>query len=136
MKIVLDTNILIASALGNADAISIFNKIDKFGIEVFADSRLLHEYKVILNRKKFNFTDEVKNFILNWIENHATINNLDEYNIKFNPDRQDSKLLEIANFNNCDFIISEDKPLLNKAARFTNSQIITCKDFLDILENN
>lgn len=136
MKIILDTNIIISFLLNNDFAIKIIEYVNSAGIELFADSRLIHEYKTIAQRKKFGFSAEQIDFINNWIENNVNQISLADYNIKFNHDRQDSKLIEIANQINCDYIISSDKIFTNKAQYLTKTRLISPEIFCSKFINN
>lgn len=133
MKIVLDTNVLISYALGNPEIKMILNYITSIDSEIFADNRLMHEYKVIANRRKLKLNDEAKENLKDWISNNIREIIINSPIVKFNPDRQDSKLIEIANSANCDYIISADKPLVNRASHLTNAKLVTPELFLEII---
>jgi putative PIN family toxin of toxin-antitoxin system len=133
LKIVLDTNILISYCLGNENAIRIFDFISNSDTQIFADSRLIHEYNIIPKRKKFNFGDDMLEKLNNFIENKIQLIKMNAGQIKFNPDRQDSKLIEIANLMNCDYLITDDKPILRNANHLTKAKIINSEEFYKLI---
>ncbi|MBX3044792.1 MAG: putative toxin-antitoxin system toxin component, PIN family [Candidatus Kapabacteria bacterium] len=135
MKIVIDTNILISYCLGNEDVNYFLNYIFVHKIDVYTDNRLLHEYKTIFNRKKLNLNPEFKENLLERISNYFQEIEVHDKSLKFNPDRQDSKIIEIANTANCDYIITDDKQLLRNSTHLTKAKVISSKDFRYLLEN-
>lgn len=134
MKIVLDTNILISFALNNQEISFILNYLTSSGDEIFADNRLMHEYKIIPKRKKLKLTDESIQNLYNWVDMYIIEIKIDSQLIIFNPDRQDSKLIEIANSANCDYILSQDKPLINRASHLTNAKLVAPEKFIEIIK--
>jgi putative PIN family toxin of toxin-antitoxin system len=133
LKIVLDTNVLISYALGNPEIMMILNHLALIDAEILADNRLMHEYKVIANRNKLKLTQEAKDNVNNWISKYICEIQISCPKVNFNPDRQDSKLIEIANSANCDYIISDDKPLVNRASHLTNAKLVTPELFFEII---
>lgn len=136
MKIVLDTNILIAYALGDENAKHIIKFIKSGVNEILADKRLLNEYILISKRQKFKFDNNIQKELSSFYKNYLKIIEIDIHSIKFNPDRDDSKILEIANTADCDYIITNDKQLIKRGNRLTTSKIIDCEGFVSLIKQN
>jgi putative PIN family toxin of toxin-antitoxin system len=135
LKIVLDTNILISYGLGNKDAKKLLDYITSGDYEVVADERLLHEYKNIPLRKKFGFSKDIIKLIDEWINDNILIKQVKSRTVKFNPDRQDSKIIEIAESFACKYIITDDKQILNRASHLTGAKILNLNSALDLFIN-
>ena len=133
MKVVLDTNILISYGLGNPDVIKIMDYLVKSGSQIFADSRLLHEYQTIINKSKFGFSKEIIERLNYWIDSNISIIDIPRNSIKFNPDRQDSKIIEIANQTKSEFIITDDKPLLKNSSHLCIAKPVSSKMYIEII---
>lgn len=132
MKVVIDTNVLISYALGNLAALKIFDFDEKSLLKFYADKRLLHEYLIILSKPKFKLSNAAIEKLQKWIEKYIIIIEATE-KVTFNPDRQDSKILEIANFVKADYIVTDDKPLLRNSGHLTTAKIVSLNSFSDIL---
>jgi putative PIN family toxin of toxin-antitoxin system len=133
VKVVLDTNILISYGLGNPDVVKIMDYLFKSGSQIFADSRLLHEYQLIIRKSKFGFSTEIIEKLNNWIDNNISVVEIPRNTIKFNPDRQDSKIIEIANQSKCDYIITDDKPLLKNSSHLCVAKPESSKQFIETI---
>lgn len=133
MKVVLDTNIIISYGLRNPEVIKIMDYLVNSGSQIYADSRLLHEFQIIIPKPKFGFSKEVIANLFAWIDNNITIIEIQLKNIKYNPDRQDSKIIEIANYSKSDYIITDDKPLLRNSSHLCIAKPVSSKDFVKII---
>ena len=109
MKIVLDTNILID---GFKDEHSyekrIINEVRKGNIEAFANKQTLQENKLIANRiiQNSDYQKELDEFFsqINWVINRRQI--------KIVSDPEDNKILESAVEAKANYLITNDKALL------------------------
>ncbi|GAB1371956.1 hypothetical protein MASR1M45_20180 [Candidatus Kapaibacterium sp.] len=133
MKIVIDTNILVSFCLKNEYAQKILQIIPGQNIRVFADERLLHEYGLILSRDKLKLEPDKVKSVKEFINSSICKSIIKVDQVKFNPDRQDSKLIEIANNEGCDYIVTDDKQLLANSAHLTYAKTVSAEDFIKIL---
>jgi putative PIN family toxin of toxin-antitoxin system len=132
LKAVVDTNIFISYCLGNENASKLMDFIISNKWQMYADSRLMHEYATIPLREKFKFSSDKIQSLKNLIVQNIINVDISTDSIKFNPDRQDSKILEIANLAGCEYIISNDKQLLRRAGHLTKSKLIDCNGFVEL----
>lgn len=133
MKAIVDTNIFISYCLGNENASKLMDFLISNNWQMYADSRLMHEYATIPRREKFNFSSDKIQYLRNLIVQNIIIVEISKDSIKFNPDRQDSKILEIANLAGCEYIISNDKQLLRRAGHLTKAKLIDCEGFVELI---
>ena len=72
MNVVIDTNVLVSALWSkNGTCAKILYRVLNYELIVVYDQRILHEYKVVLERTKFRFTkDEVK-AIIDFIKNEG-----------------------------------------------------------------
>lgn len=72
MKIVLDTNVLVAAIL-NANGVpaSILNAVLDGAITILVDARIVSEYREVLGRPKFGFPNGVYQPLLEFFEHHG-----------------------------------------------------------------
>ena len=113
LKITADTNILVSAAIakGNEFEILRFAKLGK--IELILSMNILKEFKDVISRPKFGFSEEQVSSAFKHILSICTIvvpsAKLDI--IKEDPD--DNKILECADAGKVDYIVSGDGHLLN-----------------------
>jgi len=133
-RVVLDTNIIISSALGGALVLV----LEKWGEEKFTvvvTTDVVDEYFEVLNRPKFGLKQETIDKIAGFIYQFSEFV-VPEEKIKFiEDDPNDDKFLEAAIAGKVDFIVSGDKHLLD-LKEFRSIPIITGRDFLDWLKMN
>jgi len=133
-RVVLDTNIIISSALGGALVLV----LEKWGEEKFTvvvTTDVVDEYFEVLNRPKFGLKQETIDKIAGFIYQFSEFV-VPEEKIKFiEDDPKDDKFLEAAIAGKVDFIVSGDKHLLD-LKEFRSISIITGRDFLDWLKMN
>jgi len=133
-RVVLDTNIIISSALGGALVLV----LEKWGEEKFTvvvTTDVVDEYFEVLNRPKFGLKQETIDKIAGFIYQFSEFV-VPEEKIKFiEDDPKDDKFLEAAIAGKVDFIVSGDKHLLD-LKEFRSIPIITGRDFLDWLKMN
>jgi len=133
-RVVLDTNIVISSALGGA-LVFILEKWDAGKFTVIVTTDVVSEYFEVLNRPKFGLKQETIDKITRYIYQFSEFV-VPEEQIRFlEGDPSDDKFLEAATAGRVDFIVSGDKHLLD-AKEFRSIPIISGREFLEWLEAN
>lgn len=133
-RAVLDTNILISSALGGA-LVLVLEKWDAGVFSVVVTTDILSEYFEVLNRPKFGLKQETIDKITAYIYQFSEFV-IPEEKIQFiEDDPKDDKFLEAAIAGNVDFIVSGDKHLLD-LKEFRSVPILSGREFLDWLQRN
>jgi len=131
-RTVLDTNIIISSALGGA-LVFILEKWDQGEFTVIVTSDILREYFEVLNRPKFKLKQETIDKITRYIYQFSEFV-VPEESIKFvEADPADDKFLEAAVTGKVDFIVSGDNHLL-ELKEFRSIPIISGREFMEWLE--
>ncbi len=111
-RTVLDTNIVISSALGGA-LVLILEHWDEGKFTVIVTSDILREYIEVLNRPKFRLKQETIDRITRYLFQFSEFV-VPEERIKFiEADPADDKFLEAAVAGKVDLIVSGDKHLLD-----------------------
>ena len=133
-RVVLDTNIVISSALGGV-LVFVLEKWDAGKFTVIVTTDVVSEYFEVLNRPKFGLKQETIDRITNYIYQFSEFV-VPEEKIRFiEDDPKDDKFLEAAIAGKVDFIVSGDKHLLDlKEVR--SIPIISGREFLDWLQTN
>lgn len=109
MRIVIDTNVLVSAVLKGRQPREIIQfVIDNPNYEWIVSEEILAEYKEVLNRRKFNLIDEVRD---EWFAIFETVLILCEVNVEidFPRDRKDAKFLACAVAAEADFLITGDR---------------------------
>jgi len=130
MNVVLDTNVIV-SALINANGIParILSLVLSGNINVLYDNRIIFEYTDVLSMKKFGFSKEARNNIINYFK-HSGEFILPEYTkIKFS-DESDKKFYDVYKSGNAHYLITGNIKHFPK-----EDTIIVPRDFLRIYEN-
>ena len=130
-RVVLDTNILVSSALGGA-LVSILEKWDTGAFTVIVTTDIVDEYFEVLNRPKFELKQEIIDKVARYIYQFSEFVAPEEKIQSVQPDSKDDRFLEAAIAGNADYIVSGDNHLLN-LKKFRSIQIITGREFLDLL---
>ena len=106
MKIVLDTNVLI-SALINPGGIpaKILNLILNGKLTVLYDNRIMGEYRVVLSRKKFDFSLEIIEPLLDYIKYEGEFIAAEPLKTHF-LDEDDKMFLEVALSGKAEYLIT------------------------------
>lgn len=138
MKVVLDTNVLISASFWSGASFKIMQMVDDVKIELILSKEILEEYDEILR------CDEIleKTDAFQRLAAAATIQKLlikakiVDPKIKLNiigADSDDNKIIEAAVEGCADFIISQDKHLLDLVS-YHNIKIATPAEFLKMVE--
>jgi len=132
-RVILDTNIIISSALGGA-LVFVLEKWDEGKFTVIVTTDVLGEYFEVLNRPKFGLSQETIDKITRYIYQFAEFV-IPEEQIRFiEDDPKDDKFLEAAVAGHVDFIVSGDNHLL-ALKEFRSIPILSGREFLDWLRN-
>jgi putative PIN family toxin of toxin-antitoxin system len=133
-RVVLDTNIVVSSALGGA-LVFIFEKWvgEKFIVVVTTD--ILAEYLEVIRRPKFKLPQEIIDKITRFIYQYSDFVVPDEKIKVVENDPKDDKFLEAAIAGKADAIVSGDQHLLELKI-FRSIPIMTAREFRDWLEDN
>jgi len=133
MKITIDTNVLISGSLWTGASDKILEKIENKEIDLILSNDIIGEFSEVLNY------EEIKNKIIDkGLEIKRTVEKIISFSTIIEPsekldviteDPDDNIILECAVEGNVDFIISQDKHLLN-LKEFRGIKIITPSDFL------
>lgn len=133
-RVILDTNVIVSSALGKA-LVLIFKKWDEGRFTVIVTSEILSEYFEVLNRPKFRLSQETIDRIARYLYQFSEFVVPMEKIRLVESDPTDNKFLEAAIAGKVDFIVSGDNHLL-KFKEFRSIPIISARDFLNWLEEN
>ena len=132
-RVILVTNIIISSALGGA-LVLVLEKWNEGKFTVIVTTDVVSEYFEVLNRPKFNLTQETIDKITRYIYQFSEFV-VPEEQIRFiEDDPKDDKFLEAAVVGKVDLIVSGDNHLL-ALKEFRSIPIISGREFLDWLTN-
>lgn len=131
-RAVLDTNIVISSALGGA-LVLVLEKWDQGKFTVIITSDILSEYFEVLNRSKFRLKQETIDKITRYIYQFSEFVVPEEQIHFVEADPKDDKFLEAAIAGKADFIVSGDKHLLD-LKEFQSIPILSGTEFIQFLE--
>lgn len=132
-RVILDTNIVISSALGGA-LVLVLERWDEEKFTLVVTTDIVSEYFEVLNRPKFRLNQETIDKIIRYIYQFSEFV-VPEEQIRFiEDDPKDDKFLEAAVAGKVDFIVSGDNHLL-ALKEFRSIPIISGREFLDWLKN-
>lgn len=92
MRVVIDTNIIVAAAVSpSGGCFSFFNRVMAGDYEVFVTKEILAEYDEVLHRDKFQLTEDEIDFFLGWFKRNAKLVEVNEndYTGEEVPDKKD-----------------------------------------------
>ncbi len=130
-RVVLDTNVLVSSALGGALELI----LDKWGDEAFTvvmTSDILDEYLDVIHRPKFHLKQETIDRITRYIYEFGEFFVSAETIQAIPDDPNDDKFLEAVLAGRADVIVSGDRHLL-ELKEFRGIPIITAREFMNWL---
>lgn len=129
-KIIIDTNVLVSSLIQKSFPHLILNLVIDRKVEVCLSNELLEEYYAVLRREKFSrYQDFYKNA-------EQLMVNLQQSCIYFKPsnklevisDKDDNKLMELAEVSSADFLITGDVNDFTMS-QFKETKIVTPKAY-------
>lgn len=128
MKAVFDTNVLISATFWNGDSNKAVERAESKEIELVLSKEIIEEFSRVLGYKEIQDKIISKNLEMNrTVEKVTSISTIVEPKEKFNiikDDHDDDKFLDCAYEAKADFIVSQNKHLLN-IKEFKGIQIIT-----------
>ena len=133
-RTVLDTNIIISSALGGA-LVLILERWDQGKFTVIVTSDILREYFEVLNRPKFKLKQETIDKITRYIYQFSEFVIREERIQLIEADPADDKFLEAATAGKVDFIVSGDSHL-RELKEFRSIPILSGREFIDWLQES
>ena len=136
MRIVIDTNVFISATFWKGDSFTILKKVENKEIDLIVSQEIIKEYGNVLNYEEIQSKVKIKeleaNFILGDLVAHSIIvapqvrHNI----VKADPD--DDKFIDAAVESKADYLISQDKDLLD-LKEFQGIKILKPADFLELL---
>ena len=135
MKITTDTNVLISSTFWSGDSDRILEKVENKEIELVLSKEIIEEFSKVLEYKEIKDKIKDKNLEMKrTVEKIISLSTIIVPSLKFNEikeDPSDNIILDCAVEGNVDFILSQDKHLLN-LKEFRGIKIINPADFLNL----
>lgn len=129
LKVTPDTNTLVSAVISKGNEFELLRLAHISKIKLILSLQILKEFKDVISRKKFGFSNEQINRILKSIVNISAIimpsNRIDL--IKEDP--ADNKILECAESGKADYIVSGDYHLL-KLKEYKEIKIVKTSEFL------
>jgi len=135
MKVVIDTNVFVSGIFwkGISNRIIIAWKERKF--DLVNSLKNIEELIKILKFFKINMSDElIKEWVTLIVENSIIVDVVGKMKV-VKDDPTDDKFIETALNGKADYIISQDRHLLN-IKEFKNIKVVTPEEFLRILRTN
>ena len=135
MRVLIDTNILISALLrdGLPESVILW-VLNNPEWEWLVSPAIMDEYRDVLQRKKFKFTDE---FVNRWLEllNDSVTLHIPTLTIDFPRDRKDAKFIECAQSSKADLFITGDRDF-EEAEALTDAFIISAANFARLFMQN
>ena len=134
LKITADTNTLISSIISKGNEFELLKLAHKGKIEIVLSPQILKEFRDVISRTKFGFSEEQIDNAFKEVLNIATIvvPSIKLDIIKEDP--SDNKILECAEAGNADYIVSGDGHLL-KLKEYKNIRIVRTSEILKIVKD-
>ena len=125
MLVVIDTNILVSALWSkNGAPARVLSLIISGGLIPCYDYRILSEYKEVLTRPKFKFTNGEVSALLDWIVDNGRSVVAEPLNVDFS-DEADKKFYEVAKFCGAKLITGNIKHFPK------NNDVLTVSEFLE-----
>jgi len=130
LRVVLDTNVFVSATIVQGKQFELL-KLAKLGkIKLIASPEIIGEFREVISRKKFSFSEEqIFNAVKQILEIAEIIIPQHKLNV-VQEDIDDNKILECATESNADFIVSGDPHLLN-LKYYKNIKIVNATEFFD-----
>jgi len=109
MKVVIDTNVLVSGLINpEGKPARIIDLLLNRKLILLYDNRILNEYSDVLNRKKFNFSKDLVEPLLEFITYECEYVTALPLKIPF-QDESDKMFLEVAETGNAEFLLTGNK---------------------------
>lgn len=129
MKIVLDSNVIIAAFSGRGLCTSLFELcIEKYNV-IISDQILDEVYRILT--KNFKIPKNNVNMIINYLKEFCEKKDYEIIQEKICRDKDDDGIIFLAVSNKAEYIITGDKDLL-VLKKYKSTKIITPRDFWEI----
>ena len=133
MRVVLDNNIFVSGIFWRGDSERILYKWKEGEFNLISATEIILELIKVLRDFKIKLEDELLKY---WIDliviNSEFVSIKNELKI-INEDETDNKFIEVAAIGDADYIVTQDKHLLN-LKEYKDIKIITPDKFLRVLE--
>ena len=133
IKITVDTNVFISATFWLGASHKILELVEKKTIELILSKSIIKEYQDVLNYKEIQEKITNKNLEMRWyVQKIASLSRIvipKKKILIIEVDTDDNKILECALAGNVDYIISQDRHLLD-LKEFTGIEILHPEDFL------
>ena len=132
MKIILDTNILIAAFATQGLCHALMELcLDRF--EIILSEEILKETSLNLHQK-IQLPEPQCQLIIQFLKMHSTVSVLDEVDASACRDQSDLHVLGLASHTSADFIITGDQDLL-ELGRYKDTRIVTPRTFWTLIKD-
>lgn len=134
LRVTADTNTLVSAVISKGNEFELLRLAHEGKITLVLSPQILKEFRNVISRQKFGFSEEQLSSVFKQIVNIST---LALPSIKLDvvkEDPADNKILECAEAGKVDYIISGDKHLLS-LKRYGNIRIIMTSEMLKIIKN-
>ena len=135
LKVTADTNTLISAVISKGNEFELLNLAHKGKIEIVLSPPILKEFRNVISRAKFGFSEEQ---IDNAFKQLLNITTIVVPSIKLDiikEDTSDNKILECAEAGRADYIVSGDRHLLN-LGKYKNIKIVRTSDILKTINKS
>lgn len=134
LKITADTNILISATISKGNELELLKSVKSKKIELIISLQILKEFKDVISRPKFGFSQKQISDVLKQILNISILINP---TLKINvikDDPNDNFILECAKEGKVNYIVSGDNHLLN-LKEYGGIKTLKTDIILDIIKN-
>ena len=134
LRVVADTNTLVSAVISKGNEFELLNLAHEGKLEIVLSPQILKEFRNVISRAKFGFSEEQIDNAFKQLINTTTIV---VPSIKLDiikEDTSDNKVLECAEAGNADYIVSGDRHLL-KLKEYKNIRIVRTSEVLKIINN-
>ena len=128
MKVVIDTNVLVAAFLTSGTSRETVDEILSARVGVLSEY-ILNEFKRVLLSRKFEFPEKVVSLFIHHLKQFVKFEDENECSGISFPDNDDRKILALCRSVQADFLVTGDKELL-ALKKFGSTRIVGPTEFL------
>jgi len=129
---VIDTNVLVSALLSpknDSATVQVIEKVLKREITILYSDEILNEYTDVLNRKKFNFSKDAIDYLIDAIKTFGILKNPSDAEIIL-PDIKDVPFYKIILEDEDNYLVTGNIKHFPKSSR-----IITAREMINLIEN-
>lgn len=129
---VIDTNVLVSALLSpknDSATVQVIEKVLKREITILYSDEILNEYTDVLNRKKFNFSKDAIDYLIDAIKTFGILKNPSDAEIIL-PDIKDVPFYKIILEYEESYLVTGNIKHFPKSSR-----IITAREMINLIEN-